>query len=177
MSEEDFMDTCLVHSSSSSMGIYDDSSMDSLNNCSALSEDYSALPEDYFALPEDYSAKTRALNDLDNTENDNPEGFDLIEKILSSCNPALSSYLERFKEAMIINSVVYSMSQETIKALFPKELGFRDLLTKAIESHRLSSEADFIKADFTGSGKKTSIPENYKPFNTWKKQVSLLQFS
>lgn len=98
-----------------------------------------------------------------------PNGYEIIEKILAACKPDLSSFLQRFKDAMIVNSSIPHLSSQTIDLLFPKELGYRDILKKAIHEQNLKDK----KGKNDVSYRELDAPEDYRPFCTWKKKVSV----
>lgn len=119
------------------------------------------------------------VNDVNENEI-HPEGFEHITNILKSCQPDLSQYLRRCKEAFLINAAIPELTRDSVSKLFEKEIGLQGIFYKSLRKFRDSNSGmlniDVIKED-NDIDKHRSPPPGYKSFESWKKIVSSLYFT
>lgn len=147
---------------------------ESLNNMSLSSPEKSCYG---FKLAEEPSG----LSFLDENQEKNPDGFELIELILKSCVPDLSAHLEKCKKAMLINSSLKSLSREDVNELFHDEIGLRGIFMLELKKHQPKTKMAVhndenckykTKPKVTENNKIENVSKEFRRFHNWKKVVS-----
>lgn len=127
-------------------------------------------------------AESSKISDTAEESAPHPSGFEILEKILKSCTPDLSSYLEKCKMAMICNSSISTLTREDVNSLFHTEVGIRGIFFDALEKYRtVQVKSDAILGE---NGEKVDIEKKmnvkclssteYRKFETWKKVVRVI---
>lgn len=93
------------------------------------------------------------------------EQFDDIAAILKSCQPDLSRFLDRFKEAFYIDASIKDMTEADVADIFVKEAGLRPIFLKSLNKFRHQEEKEEVT--------KLKKPKGYKNFALWKRCVSI----
>lgn len=93
------------------------------------------------------------------------EQFGDITTILKSCQPGLSRFLGRFKEAFYIDASIKDMTEANVADIFEKEPGLRSILLRELNKFRNQGEKEDVV--------KLKEPKGYKNFVLWKRRVSI----
>lgn len=96
--------------------------------------------------------------------------FQDITQILKACKPDLSRFLNRFKEAFVINSSIAFLTEAAVAEIFDKEIGLRPIFLASL--HEFRNHEETVDSNEAVKIKK---PSSYIFFSQWKPCVSILK--